>query len=299
MRTGTQMPVYITGITNSQNPFSFGNAVPGLTFHWSVTKRDILDIRGRHQEASLRLPSQYNFAMNVHGRVKGRTGLRVVVKALDPAAGQLHGLARELTDEIQIQVLEKLLLLSPETEAEQILMSPNSFIKLQTNRDRAASLSYRVLDGPEKVPVVHVDEKGCLTSGSVIGMSTIQVTAQEPFGANQTILFAVKVSPVSYLRLSMSPTLHTENKEALAALPLGMTVTFTIHFHDNSGDSFHAHNSVLSFATNRSMCSGIMGLGFGSRRWQGENSQLCSDLQGRPNSQQLSDPGDLSTNGGK
>lgn len=47
-----QMPVYITGITNSQNPFSFGNAVPGLTFHWSVTKRDILDIRGRHHEVT-------------------------------------------------------------------------------------------------------------------------------------------------------------------------------------------------------------------------------------------------------
>uniref|UniRef100_A0A8C7BNQ6 Nucleoporin 210 n=2 Tax=Neovison vison TaxID=452646 RepID=A0A8C7BNQ6_NEOVI len=251
MRTGTQMPVYITGITNSQNPFSFGNAVPGLTFHWSVTKRDILDIRGRHHEASLQLPSQYNFAMNVHGRVKGRTGLRVVVKALDPAAGQLHGLAKELADEIQIQVFEKLLLLNPEIEAEQILMSPNSFIKLQTNRDGAASVSYRVLGGPEKVPVVQVDEKGFLTSGSVIGTSTIEVTAQEPFGANQTIIFAVKVSPVSYLRISMSPVLHTHNKEALAALPLGMTVTFTVHFHDNSGDIFHAHNSVLSFATNR------------------------------------------------
>ncbi|XP_044108842.1 nuclear pore membrane glycoprotein 210 [Neovison vison] len=246
-----QMPVYITGITNSQNPFSFGNAVPGLTFHWSVTKRDILDIRGRHHEASLQLPSQYNFAMNVHGRVKGRTGLRVVVKALDPAAGQLHGLAKELADEIQIQVFEKLLLLNPEIEAEQILMSPNSFIKLQTNRDGAASVSYRVLGGPEKVPVVQVDEKGFLTSGSVIGTSTIEVTAQEPFGANQTIIFAVKVSPVSYLRISMSPVLHTHNKEALAALPLGMTVTFTVHFHDNSGDIFHAHNSVLSFATNR------------------------------------------------
>ncbi|XP_034852350.1 nuclear pore membrane glycoprotein 210 [Mirounga leonina] len=251
MRTGTQMPVYITGITNNQNPFSFGNAVPGLTFHWSVTKRDILDIRGRHHEASLRLPSQYNFAMNVHGRVKGRTGLRVVVKALDPTAGQLHGLTKELTDEIQIQVFEKLLLLNPEIEAEQILMSPNSFIKLQTNRDGAASLSYRVLDGPEKVPVVHVDEKGFVTSGSMIGTSTIEVTAQEPFGANQTIIFAVKVSPVSYLRISMSPALHTQNKEALAALPLGTTVTFTVHFHDNSGDIFHAHNSVLSFATNR------------------------------------------------
>nr|XP_031326874.1 nuclear pore membrane glycoprotein 210 isoform X3 [Camelus dromedarius] len=251
MRTGTQMPVYVTGISNNQNPFSFGNAVPGLTFHWSVTKRDVLDIRGRHHEASLRLPSQYNFAMNVHGRAKGRTGLRVVVKALDPTAGQLLGLARELSDEIQIQVFEKLQVLSPEIEAEHVLMSPNSFIKLQTNRDGAASLSYRVLDGPEKVPVVHVDEKGFLTSGSVIGMSTVEVTAQEAFGANQTIIVAVKVSPVSYLRISMSPALHTQNKEALAALPLGVTVTFTVHFHDSSGDVFHAHNSILNFATNR------------------------------------------------
>ncbi|XP_003894113.2 nuclear pore membrane glycoprotein 210 isoform X1 [Papio anubis] len=251
MRTGTQMPVYVTGITNHQNPFSFGNAVPGLTFHWSVTKRDVLDLQGRHHEASIRLPSQYNFAMNVLGRVKGRTGLRVVVKAVDPTSGQLYGLARELSDEIQVQVFEKLQLLNPEIEAEQILMSPNSYIKLQTNRDGAASLSYRVLDGPEKVPVVHVDEKGFLASGSMIGTSTIEVIAQEPFGANQTIIVAVKVSPVSYLRVSMSPVLHTQNKEALVAVPLGMTVTFTVHFHDNSGDVFHAHNSVLNFATNR------------------------------------------------
>ncbi|KAI4532567.1 hypothetical protein MG293_017832 [Ovis ammon polii] len=247
----SQMPVYVTGITNNQNPFSFGNAVPGLTFHWSVTKRDVLDVRGRHHEASLRLPSQYNFAMNVLGRAKGRTGLRVVVKALDPTAGQLLGLAKELSDEVQIQVFEKLRLLSPEVEAEHVLMSPSSFIKLQTNRDSAASVSYRVLDGPEKVPVVHVDEKGFLASGSVIGTSMVEVTAQEAFGANQTIIVAVKVSPVSYLRISMSPALHTRNKEALAALPLGVTVTFTIHFHDSSGDVFHAHNSIPNFATNR------------------------------------------------
>lgn len=49
----------------------------------------------------------------------------------------------------------------------------------------------------------------------------------------------------------MSPILHTQNKEALLALPLGVTLTFTVHFHDNSGDAFHSHNSVLSFATNR------------------------------------------------
>lgn len=65
------------------------------------------------------------------------------------------------------------------------------------------------------------------------------------------LLIVLQVSPVSYLRISMSPTLHTQNKEALVALPLGMTMTFTVHFHDNSGDIFHAHNSVLNFAINR------------------------------------------------
>ncbi|XP_071611582.1 nuclear pore membrane glycoprotein 210 [Heliangelus exortis] len=251
MKMGTQMPVYVMGITSSQTPFSFGNAVPGLTFHWSVTKRDTLDIKTRHSEASFQLPAKYNFAMDVYGRVKGRTGLKVVVRVTDPAANQFYNMAKELSDEIQIQVFEKLHLVTPEVEAEQILMSPNSFIKLQTNRDRVASLSYHVLDGPEKVPVVKIDERGVLNSGSLIGSSTIEVISQETFGINQTIVAAVKVCPISYLRISMSPVLHTQNKEALLALPLGVTLTFTVHFHDNSGDTFHSHNSVLNFATNR------------------------------------------------
>ncbi|NWR58588.1 PO210 protein, partial [Bucorvus abyssinicus] len=252
MKTGTQMPVYVMGITSSQTPFSFGNAVPGLTFHWSVTKRDTLDIKPRHSEASFQLPAKYNFAMDVYGRVKGKTGLKVVVRVLDPAAKQFYNMARELSDEIQIQVFEKLHLVTPEVEAEQILMSPNSFIKLQTNRDRVASLSYRVLDGPDKVPVVKIDARGFLNSGSLIGSSTIEVISQESFGINQTIIAAVKVVyPISYLRISMSPLLQTQNKEALLALPLGVTLTFTVHFHDNSGDTFHSHNSILNFATNR------------------------------------------------
>jgi nuclear pore complex protein Nup210 len=43
---------------------------------------------------------------------------------------------------------------------------------------------------------VHIDEKGFLVSGPVIGMSTVEVIAQEPFGANQTIIVAVKVRQV-------------------------------------------------------------------------------------------------------
>ena len=50
-----QMPVYVMGLTTSQTPFSFGNAMPGLLFHWSTTKRDILDVQSRHSEVRLEL----------------------------------------------------------------------------------------------------------------------------------------------------------------------------------------------------------------------------------------------------
>lgn len=54
-----QMPVYVMGLTNSQTPFSFGNAVPHLTFHWSTTKRDILDVQPRHSEVQQQVDRCY------------------------------------------------------------------------------------------------------------------------------------------------------------------------------------------------------------------------------------------------
>ncbi|GCC21839.1 hypothetical protein chiPu_0000225 [Chiloscyllium punctatum] len=211
MKTGTLMPVYVMGITSNQTPFAFGNAIPGLTFHWSVTKRDIIDLETRHSEASFQLPASNNFAMFVYSQMKGRTGLKVIVKATDPAGGQFENNARELSDEMQIQVFEKLQLLNPKVEAEQILMSPNSFLKLQTNRDGVASLSYRVQDSLEKTPVVQMGENGLLTSGPITGISTIEVISEEQFGINQTIIVAVKVAPVSYLRIHTSPVIHTDD----------------------------------------------------------------------------------------
>ncbi|XP_028679797.1 nuclear pore membrane glycoprotein 210 [Erpetoichthys calabaricus] len=251
MKTNTQMPVYVMGITSSQTPFSFGNALPGLTFYWTVSKRDVLELRTRHSEALLQLSHENNFAMNVYGKTKGRTGLKVVVKAINQGTGHFEGQLKELSDEIQIQVFEKLHLLKPPVEAEEILMSPNSFLRLQTNRDGVASMSYKALECPDKAPIVNVDEKGTVTSSSLTGMSSLEVNSQEAFGVNQTIIVAVKVAPVSYLRISTSPTLYTANKELLSAIPLGATLTFTAHFHDSAGDSFHAHNSMLTFATNR------------------------------------------------
>ncbi|KAA0706727.1 Nuclear pore membrane glycoprotein 210 [Triplophysa tibetana] len=251
MKTETQMPVYVMGLTSTQTPFSFGNALPGLTFHWSVTKRDILDIHTRHTEASLQLTAEHNFAMSVFGRSKGRTGLRVQVKATVPLAGHLQDNALELHDEIQIQVYDKLQLLNPDVQAEEILMSPNSLVKLQTNRDGLGSLSYHVLECPDRTTLIQVDDKGLLTSGSVTGTASLQISSQEAFGVNQTIIIAVKVVTVSYLRVSTSPVMYTSNRETQSAIPLGAVLTFTVHFHDSTGEILNSHNTLLTFSTNR------------------------------------------------
>ncbi|KAJ8016202.1 hypothetical protein DPEC_G00004740 [Dallia pectoralis] len=251
MKTGTQMPVYLMGLTSSQTPFSFGNAVPGLTFHWSSNKRDILEVQSRHAEASVQLQPEHNFAMSVTGKNKGRTGLKVVLKVTDPKAGQLEGNLMELSDELQIQVYDKLHMLNPAVEAEEILMAPNSGLKLQTNRDGVGALFYRVLDCPNQAAVAQVDDKGLLSSGSLTGSSSLLVTSQEAFGVNQSLVLAVKVAPVSYLRFSTSPVLHSPSRDMLSAFPLGMVLTFTVHRHANTGENLHSHNSQLIFATNR------------------------------------------------
>ncbi|KAM7411620.1 hypothetical protein PAMA_021552 [Pampus argenteus] len=251
IKTGAQMPVYVMGLTNSQTPFSFGNAVPGLTFHWSTTKRDILDVHSRHTEANMELQSEHNFGMKVTGKTRGRTGLKVVLRVGDPMAEQLIENLQELKDEIQIQVYDKLHMLNPEVESGEILMAPNSALKLQTNRDGVGALSYRMLDFPDQVVIAQVDDKGLLFSGSLTGISSLLITSQETFGVNQTLILAVKVVPVSYVRFSTSPVLYTHTRESLKAFPLGIVLTFTVHFHASTGDVLHNSNSQLTFSTNR------------------------------------------------
>ncbi|XP_031230452.1 nuclear pore membrane glycoprotein 210-like isoform X6 [Mastomys coucha] len=133
--TATEMPVYVMGVTSTQTPFSFSNAHPMLTFHWSMSKRDVLDLVPRHSEVFLQLPAENNFAMVVHTKAAGRTTIKVTVHSKNSSFGQFEGDLLELSDEIQILVFEKLQLFYADCQPEQILMPMNSQLKLHTNRD--------------------------------------------------------------------------------------------------------------------------------------------------------------------
>ncbi|XP_029437848.1 nuclear pore membrane glycoprotein 210-like isoform X2 [Rhinatrema bivittatum] len=250
--TGTEMPVYVVGVTSTQTPFSFSNSKPRLTFHWSMSKRDVMDLVTRHKEVSLQLLPENNFAMVVRTVAAGRTGLKVTVAISQMCPqGQFEGNVTELSDEVQILVFDKLQLFSPECPAEQILMSTNSQLKLYTNREGAAFVAYRILQCIPNSSVVEEDGQGLLTAGAITGSAVLEVTSLEPFGVNQSIITGIRVAPVLYLRISTSPRLYTSRGTTLLAFPLGMTLTFTVHFYDSIGERFHAQNTQLQLALNR------------------------------------------------
>uniref|UniRef100_A0A8C6Z3F6 BIG2 domain-containing protein n=1 Tax=Nothoprocta perdicaria TaxID=30464 RepID=A0A8C6Z3F6_NOTPE len=249
--TGTEMPVYVMGLTNMLNPFSFANANPELVFQWSVSKRDVLDLLSRQTEVSVQLPAERNFAMVIYTKAAGRTTLKVTVQCLNASAGQFEGNLTELSDEVQIMVFDKLLLFSPPFSTQQILMSTNSQLRLLTNREGAAFVSTQILQCYPNSSVLEEHDQGLLRAGAVTGTAVLEVTSLELFGINQTFITGVQVAPVTYLRISVSPKLYTSNSVPLHALPLGMSLTLTVQFYNNIGEKFHAQNTQLYLALNR------------------------------------------------
>ncbi|XP_021052289.1 nuclear pore membrane glycoprotein 210-like isoform X1 [Mus pahari] len=249
--TATEMPVYVMGVTSSQTPFSFSTASPSLTFHWSMSKRDVLDLVPRHSEVFLQLPAENNFAMVVHTKAAGRTTIKVTVRSKNSSFEQFEGNLLELSDEIQILVFEKLQLFYADCQPERILMPMNSQLKLHTNREGAAFVSSRVLKCFPNSSVIEEDGGGLLRSGSIAGTAVLEVTSIEPFGVNQTTITGVQVAPVTYLRLSSYPKLYTAQGRTLSAFPLGMSLTFIVEFYNNIGEKFHTHNTRLYMALNR------------------------------------------------
>ncbi|XP_059946570.1 nuclear pore membrane glycoprotein 210-like [Mesoplodon densirostris] len=249
--TATEMPVYVMGVTSTQTPFSFSNANPGLTFHWSMSKRDVLDLVPRHSEVFLQLPVENNFAMVVHTKAAGWTSIKVTVRCMNSSSGQFEGNLLELSDEVQILVFEKLQLFYPECQPKQILMPMNSQLKLHTNRVGAAFVSSRVLKCFPNSSVIEDDGEGLLKAGSIAGTAVLEVTSIEPFGVNQTTITGVQVAPVTYLRMSSHPKLYTAQGRTLSAFPLGMSLTFIVQFYNSIGEKFHTHNTQLYLALNR------------------------------------------------
>ncbi|XP_070200007.1 nuclear pore membrane glycoprotein 210-like [Littorina saxatilis] len=248
LQTGTRMPVYAVGITEHETPFSFGSSIPPLTFAWSVNSREVLHLESVYHGKGVKLSPQDRFAQQVVAKETGHVTVSLEVRAKDGSSQQISRSA--LRDDIQIQVFDKLQLTNPPTCDGQIRLTPNTETVIKTNRDAAAFVSYSVVSQNGDVPTVRVGESGQLVSGPIPGRAVVHVTAQEEFGINQTLVFLVKVKPVSYLMLNLDTSMKTSGA-LLPAVPVGVTLQFSVSYHDDVGETFYATNVQLGIRCSR------------------------------------------------
>ncbi|KMQ97059.1 putative nuclear pore membrane glycoprotein 210 [Lasius niger] len=142
----------------------------------------------------------------------------------------------------KIEIFEELRLIDPATASSLILMSPNSVLRLQTNRDKHGTTTYEILssvqgDGfiPEDVApraltpatarsTVTVDRNGIVRSGEILGRDTIvTVTNTEAYSLRQSLTVLVE----------------------------GMKLEYIVEYYDNVGNRFHAAEASVKATLNR------------------------------------------------
>lgn len=52
LQTGTQMPLYAMGTNEYETPFTFGSAIPPLSFKWSINNKEAAKIDSIYYKAS-------------------------------------------------------------------------------------------------------------------------------------------------------------------------------------------------------------------------------------------------------
>ncbi|RUS72155.1 hypothetical protein EGW08_020082, partial [Elysia chlorotica] len=149
IETGTQMPVYAVGLTDHETPFTFGNSVPPLTFLWSASSREVLQLHSVYHKSAIEPVPENNFAQRAIAKETGHSTIRLKVKVRPGSRLQLY-MDQMLEDEVQIQVFEKLSLINPSMCHGQILITPNTDTSLKTNRDVAARVHYYILNNQEE-----------------------------------------------------------------------------------------------------------------------------------------------------
>ncbi|XP_033126135.1 nuclear pore membrane glycoprotein 210-like [Anneissia japonica] len=236
----TEMPVYATGLGDSESPFTLGSASPPLLFHWSVSNEDVITVEPVFAQSGVFYEAKHNVAMRVRTRNAGEASLRLRV-SVSPGSSQQISNNGVLIDEVQIQ--------HPTSCDSTLLMTPNTNGLIKTNRDGSATMSYTILGDPQSA-IISVNQQGVVTSGEIVGEVSVLVVALERFGLNQSTIVLVKVRPVLYVSINCDTKLMTTDKR-LRVFPVGLNLEFSASFYDNVGAKFDATNLDLEHRLNR------------------------------------------------
>ncbi|KAG7201135.1 hypothetical protein KM043_003926 [Ampulex compressa] len=252
VKVGATFPVWAFGIPDYLTPLIIGSMQIPLIFTWS-TDSNLLTLHNMYEGTGINVRSQNEVSL----RAKAvHAGLATIYLNVTMPSNTLSGFKTDVTYTtfVKVEVFEELHLVHPglPTDVPLILMSPNSGLKLQTNRDKHGSNVYKIIssmhtndpeDSHALTPAsrtVTVDKTGFIKAGDNFGRTVISVTNTESYNLKQTLTIVVEVKPVHYTMLSLKSNLRIRNGEELNMLPKGMKLDYALEFYDNVGTKFNA-----------------------------------------------------------
>lgn len=268
VKVGAMFPLWAFGIPDYLTPLIIGSMQLPLSFAWSSSDPSLLTLHNMYEGTGINVRYQNQVSLRARAVSPGAATIYLNVTVPSNVLSSKSDIT--YTTFAKIEIFEELRLIDPATASSLILMSPNSVLRLQTNRDKHGTTTYEILssvqgDGfiPEDVApraltpatarsTVTVDRNGIVRSGEILGRDTIvTVTNTEAYSLRQSLTVLVEVKPIHYMMLSFKSKLRIRHGEELNMLPKGMKLEYIVEYYDNVGNRFHAAEASVKATLNR------------------------------------------------
>ncbi|XP_001601346.4 nuclear pore membrane glycoprotein 210 [Nasonia vitripennis] len=254
IKVGAVIPVWAFGIPDHLTPLIIGSMKSPLVFTWSTSDSNLMTLHNMYEGTGINVRYQNEVTLRAKAN---KPGIATIILTATTPCNVLGGcrVQPSFSSTVKIEIFEELKLINEDTASESLvlLMAPNSQIKLQTNRDKYGSSSYKVLassqsgaesDDPHALTSVSnnlsVDKNGVLKAGEHYGSGIVTITNIEAYSSKQTLTIAVYIKPVHYVMLSLKSDIRIRNGEELTMLPKGMDLNYALECYDSVGSKFHA-----------------------------------------------------------
>ncbi|TGZ53948.1 nuclear pore membrane glycoprotein 210 [Temnothorax longispinosus] len=266
VRAGATFPLWAFGIPDYLTPLIIGSMQLQLSFAWSSSDPGLLTLHNMYEGTGINI--RYQNQVSLRARAVSPGVATIYLNATVPC-NMLSSYSKNdiiYTTFVKIEIFEELRLTEPPSSGNSIstlLMSPNSVLRLQTNRDRHGTTTYRILSGTHgdefedpraltpAAKAVTVEKNGIVRSGENYGQTIISVTNTEAYNLRQSLTVVVEVKPIHYMMLSLKSKLRIRNGEELNMLPKGMELDYIVEYYDNVGNKFHAAETNVKAMLNR------------------------------------------------
>ncbi|XP_076668038.1 nucleoporin 210 [Andrena cerasifolii] len=264
VKVGATFPLWAFGIPEYLTPLIIGSMQLPLIFMWSSSDSNLITLHNMYEGTGINI--RYQNEVSLRAKAIG-PGLATIYLNVTMPCNMLAGFKSDVTYTtfIKVEIFEELHLTHPGllSNVPVILMSPNSALKLQTNRDKHGSITYKILstmhgndseDTHALTPTsrtVTIDKNGVVKAGENLGKIVISITSTEVYNLKQSITVIVEVKPIHYMMLSLKSILRIRNGEELNMLPKGMELDYALEYYDNVGTKFHAAEVNAKTTLNR------------------------------------------------